>query len=77
VRYTTLQRQGNDQVLVGPGESGALEEAAPRFGVEATSGGVHDADEIERAITSFVTHARVRNLNDKNKADHWRAMQGR
>ena len=33
----------------------SLEEAAPRFGVEATSGGVHDAAEIERAITSFVT----------------------
>jgi putative tryptophan/tyrosine transport system substrate-binding protein len=28
----------------------SLEEAAPRFGVEATSGGVHDAPEIERAI---------------------------
>jgi putative tryptophan/tyrosine transport system substrate-binding protein len=33
----------------------SLQEAAPRFGVEATSGGVHDAAEIERAITSFVT----------------------
>jgi putative tryptophan/tyrosine transport system substrate-binding protein len=33
----------------------SLEEAAPRFGVEARSGGVHDAAEIERAITSFVT----------------------
>jgi len=31
------------------------EAAAPRFGVEATSGGVHDAAEIERAITSFAT----------------------
>ena len=27
--------------------------AAPRFGVEATPGGVHDAAEIERAIASF------------------------
>jgi putative tryptophan/tyrosine transport system substrate-binding protein len=33
----------------------SLEAAAPRFGVEATSGGVHDAAEIERAITSFAT----------------------
>jgi putative tryptophan/tyrosine transport system substrate-binding protein len=33
----------------------SLEEAAPRFGVEARSGGVHDAAEIERAITSFAT----------------------
>jgi len=31
----------------------SLEPAAPRFGVEAVSGGVHDAAEIERAITSF------------------------
>jgi hypothetical protein len=28
----------------------SLQEAAPRFGVEATSGGVHDAAEIERAM---------------------------
>jgi putative tryptophan/tyrosine transport system substrate-binding protein len=27
--------------------------AAPRFGVEATAGGVHDAAQIERAISSF------------------------
>jgi putative tryptophan/tyrosine transport system substrate-binding protein len=33
----------------------SLEAAAPRFGVEATPGGVHDAAEIERAITSFAT----------------------
>ena len=33
----------------------SLEAAAPHFGVEATSGGVHDAAEIERAITSFAT----------------------
>ena len=33
----------------------SLEAAAPRFGVEATSGGVHDAAEIERVITSFAT----------------------
>jgi putative ABC transport system substrate-binding protein len=33
----------------------SLEAAAPRFGVEATSGGVHGAAEIERAITSFAT----------------------
>jgi putative tryptophan/tyrosine transport system substrate-binding protein len=33
----------------------SLEEAAPRFGVEATSGDVHDAAEVERAITSFAT----------------------
>jgi len=33
----------------------SLEASAPRFGVEATSGGVHDAAEIERAITSFAT----------------------
>jgi putative ABC transport system substrate-binding protein len=30
-----------------------LEAAAPRFGVEATASGVHDAPEIERAITTF------------------------
>jgi putative ABC transport system substrate-binding protein len=33
----------------------SLKATAPRFGVEATSGGVHDAAEIERAITSFAT----------------------
>jgi putative tryptophan/tyrosine transport system substrate-binding protein len=33
----------------------SLEAAAPRFGVEVTSGGVHDAAETERAITSFAT----------------------
>ena len=33
----------------------SLEEAAPHFSVEATSGAVHDAAEIERAITSFGT----------------------
>lgn len=27
--------------------------AAPRVGVEAVAGGVHDADEIERAISAF------------------------
>jgi putative ABC transport system substrate-binding protein len=37
----------------------SLEAAAPRFGVEATSGGVHDAAEIERAITSFVKNGGV------------------
>ena len=31
----------------------SLEAAAPRFGVEVTAGGVHDAAEIERAISSF------------------------
>ena len=30
--------------------------AAPRFGVEVTAGGVHDAAEIERTISSFATH---------------------
>ena len=34
----------------------SLEAAAPRFGVEVTPGGVHDAAEIERAISSFATH---------------------
>jgi putative tryptophan/tyrosine transport system substrate-binding protein len=33
----------------------SLEAAAPRIGVEATLGGVHDAAEIERAISSFAT----------------------
>jgi putative ABC transport system substrate-binding protein len=33
----------------------SLQEAAPRFGVEATAGGVHDAAEIERAVSSFAT----------------------
>jgi putative ABC transport system substrate-binding protein len=31
----------------------AIEDAAPRFGVEAVSGGVHDAAGIERAVSSF------------------------
>jgi putative ABC transport system substrate-binding protein len=31
----------------------SLEAAAPRFGVAVTPGGVHDAAEIERAISSF------------------------
>ena len=31
----------------------SLEAAAPRFGVEVTPGGVHDAAEIDRAISSF------------------------
>ncbi|MGA2895819.1 MAG: ABC transporter substrate-binding protein [Xanthobacteraceae bacterium] len=31
----------------------SIEDAAPRFGVEATAGAVHDATEIERVISSF------------------------
>jgi putative ABC transport system substrate-binding protein len=31
----------------------SAQSAAPRFGIEATAGGVHDAAEVERAITSF------------------------
>ena len=34
----------------------SLVAVAPRFGVEVTSGGVHDAAEIERTISSFATH---------------------
>jgi putative ABC transport system substrate-binding protein len=33
----------------------SFEAAAPRFGVEVTPGGVHDAAEIEHAISSFAT----------------------
>ena len=33
----------------------SLQEAAPRFGVEVTAGGIHDAAEIERAVSSFAT----------------------
>jgi putative ABC transport system substrate-binding protein len=33
----------------------SLQEAAPRFGVEVTAGGVHDAAEIERVVSSFAT----------------------
>jgi putative tryptophan/tyrosine transport system substrate-binding protein len=33
----------------------SLEAAAPRFGVEVTPGGVHNAAEIERTISSFTT----------------------
>jgi putative ABC transport system substrate-binding protein len=33
----------------------SFEAAAPRFGVEPTQGGIHDAMEIERAISSFAT----------------------
>jgi putative tryptophan/tyrosine transport system substrate-binding protein len=33
----------------------SFEAAAPRFGVAVTQGGVHDASEIERAISSFAT----------------------
>ena len=33
----------------------SLVAAAPRFGVEVTPGGVHDAAEIERTISSFAT----------------------
>ena len=33
----------------------SLQEAGPRFGVEVTAGGVHDATEIERAVSSFAT----------------------
>ena len=34
----------------------SLQEAAPRFGVEVTAGGVHDAAEIERAVSFFATN---------------------
>jgi putative ABC transport system substrate-binding protein len=34
----------------------SLEAATPRFGVEVTPGGVHDAAEIQRVITSFATN---------------------
>jgi putative tryptophan/tyrosine transport system substrate-binding protein len=33
----------------------SIKEAAPRLGVEAVSGGVHDAAEIDHAIASFAT----------------------
>jgi putative tryptophan/tyrosine transport system substrate-binding protein len=33
----------------------SFESAAPRFGVEVKKGGIHDADEIKRAISSFAT----------------------
>jgi putative ABC transport system substrate-binding protein len=33
----------------------AMKDAPPRFGVEAMPGGIHNADEIERAISSFAT----------------------
>jgi putative ABC transport system substrate-binding protein len=33
----------------------SLQAAAPRFGVEVAPGGVHDAAEIERAMSSFAT----------------------
>ena len=33
----------------------SFEAAAPRFGVEPTQGGIHNAVEIERAISSFAT----------------------
>jgi putative ABC transport system substrate-binding protein len=32
---------------------GSMKDAAPRFGVEAVPGGIHDAGEIESAIASF------------------------
>jgi ABC-type uncharacterized transport system substrate-binding protein len=35
----------------------AIQDAAPRFGVEVTPGGVHDASEIEQAVSSFARHA--------------------
>jgi putative ABC transport system substrate-binding protein len=31
----------------------SIQDAAPRFGVEVTPGGVHDGSEIEKAITAF------------------------
>ena len=34
----------------------SLVAAAPRFGVEVAPGGVHNASEIERTISSFATH---------------------
>jgi putative ABC transport system substrate-binding protein len=37
----------------------AIQAAAPRLAVEVTSGGVHDATEIERAITGFAVNANV------------------
>jgi putative ABC transport system substrate-binding protein len=33
----------------------AIKEAAPRLGIEVTPGGVHDAGEIESAVSSFAT----------------------
>jgi len=33
----------------------SIREAAPRLGVEVTAGGVHDAAEIERTVSSFAT----------------------
>ena len=35
----------------------SIEAAAPRFGVEVTPGGVHDAAEIERVMSSFAMRA--------------------
>src|SRR5262249_54485119 len=40
-------------LAVGAGQLGALQSVAPSFGVELSPVGVRDADEIERAITTF------------------------
>jgi putative ABC transport system substrate-binding protein len=40
-------------ISAGTGQFGAIQTAAPSFGVELSPINVHDADEIERAVTAF------------------------
>jgi putative ABC transport system substrate-binding protein len=42
-------------IASGPGQLGALQGAAPSYGVELTPIGIRDPDEIERGISAFAT----------------------
>jgi putative ABC transport system substrate-binding protein len=53
-RVAFLQTPGT---AAGPGMFGAMQASAPSFGVEMRPISVHDAEEIERAITAFARSA--------------------
>jgi putative tryptophan/tyrosine transport system substrate-binding protein len=52
-RVTRVAVVRDAALAAGMGQWGALQSAAPSFGVELTPIGVHDAGEIERGLTAF------------------------
>jgi putative tryptophan/tyrosine transport system substrate-binding protein len=52
-RVTRVGVVRDPEIAAGAGQFGAIQSVAPTFGVELRPLGVHDAGEIERAITAF------------------------
>jgi ABC-type uncharacterized transport system substrate-binding protein len=56
-RVTRVGVIRDPEIAAGAGQFGAIQSVAPTFGVELRPLGVHDAGEIERAITAFARSA--------------------